>query len=124
MLTEAIYEKIGGDEAISAVVDQFYENVMQDPRIAHFFENIDVEQLKEHQSQFLKFAFVGYGDYPKNHLRDAHAHLVANHGLNETHFTAVVENLEAALKECHVNETYSKMILVIVGSVKEDVLGL
>lgn len=124
MLTQSIYEKIGGDDAISAIVDVFYKNVLQDERISHFFKHIDIDRLKKHQSKFLCFAFGGYGHYPNNYLRNTHQNLVQEHGLNEMHFMAVAENLETALKECQIDETYTNMIMVVVRSVKEDVLGL
>ena len=36
--TEPLFERIGGHAAVNAAVDLFYEKVLSDIRINHFFE--------------------------------------------------------------------------------------
>lgn len=37
-----LFEKLGGKAAVDLAVDRFYERVLNDERIRHFFENVDV----------------------------------------------------------------------------------
>ena len=37
-----LYDQIGGEPAVNAAVDLFYEKVLTDPRINHFFADVDM----------------------------------------------------------------------------------
>ena len=49
----ALYEELGGDEAITMAPDRFYEKVLADPSMSIYFEDVDVDQVKRHQRAFL-----------------------------------------------------------------------
>ena len=57
--TEAIFDRIGGVDAVAAVVDMFYERVLADPTLAYFFDGVNMELQKERQRQFITEAWVG-----------------------------------------------------------------
>jgi hemoglobin len=42
----SLYERIGGKEAVEAAVDRFYEKVLADPSINHFFTNTDMTRQR------------------------------------------------------------------------------
>ena len=88
-----LYEKLGGKDAVDITVDKFYEHILNDERINHFFENVDMKKQREHQKSFLTYAFGGSSVYDGKMMREAHKHLVEEMGLNGKHFDAVVENL-------------------------------
>ena len=55
-MAETLYEKVGGEEAISKVVDYFYnELVLKDDTVNHFFQQTDMEKQREHQAKFISF---------------------------------------------------------------------
>ena len=119
----SLFERIGGQGAIDATVDLFYEKVLADPRINHFFADTDMEQQKNHQKRFLAFAFGGLPNYDGRSLTEAHAKLVNEQGLNESHFNAVAENLQSALMELNVPEDLIAEAIGIAASVKDQVLA-
>jgi len=43
---KTLYEKLGGKEAVNIAVDMFYEKVLNDERVKHFFTNTDMKQQK------------------------------------------------------------------------------
>ena len=88
-----LFEKLGGENAVGLVVDKFYERVLKDERIKHFFDNVDMNKQKSHQKEFLTFAFGGATQYDGNMMREAHKHLVEDRGLNGGHFDAIITNL-------------------------------
>jgi hemoglobin len=118
----SLFEQIGGRGAVSAAVDIFYGHVLADVRIAHFFEDIDMEKQKNKQKAFLMMAFGGPSQYSGKNLRDGHAHLVEK-GLDDSHFDAVAENLVKTLNELNVPEGLIAQVLAIVGPTRDDVLG-
>ncbi len=119
----SIFEKIGGEDAVSAAVDLFYEKVLADERIKHFFASTDMEKQARHQKRFFAYALGGLPSYPGQSLRDAHKHLVLEQGLDDSHFDAVVENLGAALTELGVAGDLIAEAAGIVQSVRDDVLN-
>lgn len=122
MMSDTLYEKIGGEAAVDAAVDIFYRKVLNDDRINYFFEGVDMDKQAAKQKAFLTFAFGGPNNYTGKDMRDGHAHLVKN-GLNDTHFDAVVENLGSTLKELNVPDELIQEAANIAESVRDDVLG-
>jgi hemoglobin len=121
-MSKSLYEKIGGEAAVNAAVDIFYRKVLADNRINRFFEGVDMERQAAKQKAFLTFAFGGPNKYSGKDMRDGHAHLV-KHGLNDSHFDAVVENLGATLKDLNVPAELIAQAAAIAESVRNDVLG-
>lgn len=115
----SLYEKLGGEAAVNAAVDSFYEKVLADNRINEFFEGLDMAAQVMKQKSFLTYVFGGPNNYSGKSMRDGHAHL----GLNDEHFDAVVENLAATLKELNVSDEYIQEVANIAESVRNDVLN-
>ena len=119
---ESLFERIGGKSAVDAAVDVFYKKVLADFRIKHFFQDVDMSQQKRKQKAFLTFAFGGAPNYSGKNLREAHKRL-AEKGMNDSHFNAVMENLGATLKELNVPENLIQEAAAIAVSTKNDVLN-
>jgi hemoglobin len=77
---ETLFEKLGGGEALSLAVDKFYQRVLNDERIKHFFDGVDLVKQKAHQSAFLSYAFEGSEGYEGVAMREAHKRLVEEMG--------------------------------------------
>ena len=52
-----LFKRIGGQPALNAAVDLFYERLVLEPSLAIFFEGVDVGKLKRHQYNFMQMAF-------------------------------------------------------------------
>ena len=72
---------------------------------------------------FLSWAFGGPEEYSGKDLRTAHADLVANKGLSDTHFDAVAGDLQATLDELGVDAATGGGIMTIAASTRDDVLN-
>jgi hemoglobin len=123
---QTLFERIGGKAAVDLAVDKFYDKVLADTRIQHFFDNMDMDKQREHQRAFLTYAFGGTNQYQGRSMREAHRGLVMNRGLNERHFRAVLENLEATLQELGVAPDLIAEVMAIAGGDqhRRDVLNL
>lgn len=120
-----LFEKLGGAEAVNLAVDKFYERVLQDERINHFFANTDMVKQRAHQKAFLTYAFGGTDKYDGRQMRAAHKELVEKQGLKGEHFDAVAENLMATLREMGVSEDLLGEVAAVAAAPqhKKDVLN-
>ncbi len=119
----SLFERIGGKDAVEATVDKFYDKVLADDRIKHFFKDADMKNLRAHQKLFLTYAFGGAPSYPGNNLSDAHKNLVDNMGLTDEHFDAVIQDLGATLTELDVPGDLIAEAAEIAQSVRDNVLN-
>lgn len=120
-----LYEKLGGADAVNLAVDKFYERVLQDDRIKHFFADVDMVKQRAHQKAFLTYAFGGTDQYDGRYMREAHKELVEKHGLSSEHFDAVAEDLMATLQEMGVPEELMAEVAAVAAAPqhKKDVLN-
>jgi hemoglobin len=116
---DSIYQQIGGKAAIDAAVEIFYKKVLADDRVKHFFEDVSMEKQKRKQKAFLSMAFGAPVPYTGKDLRKAHADL----DLNDTHFNAIAEHLQATLVELKVPKEMIDRIMTVVGTTRDDVLN-
>jgi len=121
-MSDSLYEKLGGEAAVSAAVNIFYRKVLQDETINHFFENTDMQKQMAKQKSFLTMAFGGPNSYTGEDMRKGHAHLVAK-GLNDDHFNAVAGHLQSTLEELGVAADLVAEVMAIAESTRNDVLG-
>jgi len=119
---QSLFDRLGGKDAVNAAVDIFYEKVLADGRISHFFEGIDMLRQRNKQKAFLTFAFGGAPNYSGKSLREGHKKLVEQ-GLSDEHFDAVIENLGATLQELNVPEELIQEAAAIALSTRNDVLN-
>ena len=122
-MSDSLFERIGGEGAVSAAVDIFYRKILSDDSISQFFEDTDMDVQIAKQKSFLTMAFGGPNDYTGADMRKAHAPLVEK-GLNEAHFGAVAGHLQGTLEELGVAEDLIGEVMAIAGSTHDDVLGL
>lgn len=94
----SLYERIGGEPAISAAVDRFYERVLADPELKNFFNG--VSRLKAHPHAFLSPAVEGPRQDSGAPMRDAHSRLT----IEQQHFDGVAVYLVETLRELGVSE--------------------
>ncbi len=115
----SIYQQLGGQPAIDAAVELFYTKVLADERVKHFFDDISMVKQKRLQKEFLSAALGSPVKYTGRDLRAAHADL----SLNESHFAAIAEHLQATLTELKVPQALIGQAMAIVGTTKDAVLN-
>ncbi|MCK6375713.1 MAG: group 1 truncated hemoglobin [Zoogloea sp.] len=116
-----LFERLGGAPAVDAAVDIFYDKVLADTRIRHFFDKTDMARQRAHQKAFLSVAFGGPSAYQGRDMRAGHARLVAE-GLNDSHFDAVIENLASTLTELGVAAASIQEVAAIANTLRNDIL--
>jgi hemoglobin len=118
----SLYQRLGGEDAITATVGMFYERIMADESLVPFFADLDIDRQISKQIAFMTMAFGGPHNYTGRDLRVAHAGLIAR-GLDVQHFNAVAGHLHGTLTTLGVPSDLIDEVMAIVGSTKAEVLG-
>ncbi len=116
----SLYQQLGGKAAIDATVELFYTKVLADDRVNSYFKDINMTRQKKKQKEFLSMALGAPTKYTGADLRTAHRELP---GLNDTHFNAIAEHLQATLVELKVDKALIDRTLAIVETTRADVLN-
>uniref|UniRef100_A0A7S2EGC6 Globin family profile domain-containing protein n=1 Tax=Ditylum brightwellii TaxID=49249 RepID=A0A7S2EGC6_9STRA len=100
---EFLLHRLGGDDALEAAVDEFYDRLLADTSLAQFFDGIAMDNLKDHQRKFLRLAFTKIPESVdvEKLLMDKHA-LLFEMGLNATHFDSVAGHFVGTLQHLGV----------------------
>jgi hemoglobin len=119
----SLYDRLGGEAAIMAAVDLFYQKVMADELTRPFFAELDMPAQVRKQVSFMSWASGSPERYPGRDLRQAHAKLVRERGLSDVHFDAVARHLKATLEELGIDAALVAEAMAIVASTRNEVLG-
>lgn len=116
---QSIYEEIGGEEALVAVVDGFYTRVLADPNLAGFFAGVPMARLKGRQVEFFGAALGGPQVYTGAPMRAVHQ----GRGIEQEHFDLVAGHLADALGAAGVPATTVEEIIGVVGSLAPEIVS-
>ena len=115
---KSLYDRLGGKDAITAVVEEFVGIVVADDRINTFFKNADAANLKKQLVDQICEASGGPCKYTGKDMKTAHAGM----GVKEADFNALVEDLVKALDKFKVGETEKGELLGALGPMKSDIV--
>jgi hemoglobin len=120
---QSLYERAGGQAAIMAAVDLFYEKVIADEVTRPYFAGLDLRAQVRKQTAFMAWALGGPAEYKGRDLRAAHAELVRHRGLKDIHFDAVARHLQDTLHELSLADDLIAEIMAVIASTRTEVLG-
>ena len=117
--SKSLYDRLGGKDAITAVVDDFVGNVAADKRINGFFAKANVPNLKRNLVDQICQATGGPCTYTGKDMKTAHKGM----GIKDADFNALVEDLVKSLDKFKVPEKEKGELLTILGSLKPQIVG-
>jgi hemoglobin len=117
-MQQSIYEAIGGEPAVGAAVDRFYERVWNDPDLVGWFATADPDRLKAHQRAFIATALGGPAHYAGRSMAEAHR----GRAITDAAFDRVVEHLADALAELDVPVATIGEIAAALAPLRSDVV--
>ncbi|KAL4442051.1 hypothetical protein ABPG77_011312 [Micractinium sp. CCAP 211/92] len=112
-----IFSALGGAAAVEAAVDRFYERVLADPEVSHYFEGVDMKKQKAKQMAFMALAFGGPDSYRGRDMRTAHQGLP---GLATRHFDAILGHFVGTLEELGVQQDVIDKAAAVVESTRSQ----
>ena len=120
-MIEDLYELIGGRSTVEAATELFYNKVLEDDNLRHFFERVDTAHLRSRQIMFLSM-LLGGRVYTSKDIHDAHARS-RDHGLNDAHFDLFLKHFRAALKQVGVKPENAEKVMKRLESKRATILG-
>jgi hemoglobin len=113
-----LYSRLGGKDAITAVVDDFVGRVAADNRINGKFASADIPRLKRLLVEQICQASGGPCTYTGRDMRTSHAGMA----ITNDQFDALVGDLVASLNKFKVGEREKKELLGALGPMRKDVV--
>ncbi len=120
-MIEDLFDLIGGRSAIEAATELFYDKVLHDDSLRHFFEGVDMAHLRSRQAMFISM-LLGGRVYTGKSIHDAHARS-RDHGLNDAHFDLFLKHFRVALEEVGVKPENAEKIMKRLESKRGTVLN-
>jgi hemoglobin len=115
-----LYQRLGGQPAVTAVVDDFVANVAHDRRINRYFRHANIPHLKAALVAQICEATGGPCHYTGPSMREVH------HGMHITNraFNALVGDLVKTLHKFKVPAEEQKELLGILGPMRKDIVNV
>lgn len=114
-----LYDKLGGEAGVTAIVSGTLDYTLQDARIAHTFENSNVDRVEKLLIEQICDLTGGPCEYSGVSMERSHR------GLNITtmHFNALVENMQKAMDDTNIPYRTQNKLLAILAPMHGDVTG-
>lgn len=119
MTEETLYERLGGHDGIRAVVDDFYDRLLEDDELGSFFVDADMEKLRQTQTDFLCEAAGGPETYDAEPVREAHLHIP----FTPDHIQRAIELLDESLSKFNVPEEDAAAVVQAIAEYEQDLLA-
>jgi hemoglobin len=116
---ETLYDRLGGRAGIRAVVDDFYDRLLDDEDLGPFFADADVERLRRTQTDFLCEAAGGPETYDAEPVREAHLHVP----FTAEHIERAIVLLEESLDHFDVPDDDADAVVEAIAVHEADLLA-
>jgi hemoglobin len=114
----SLYERLGGLDAITAVVDSFAARCAGDDRINQKFARTDIPRLEKMLVDQVCEAAGGPCVYTGRTMRETHDGM----GVTAGEFDALVEDLVATLNEFEVAKAEQEELLGLLGPMRDAIV--
>jgi polyvinyl alcohol dehydrogenase (cytochrome) len=115
---KTLFERLGGTPGVSAVVDDFALNVLNDTRINKKFAKSDPKRLATYLQSFICFATGGPCRYAGQGLKESHK----NMGITAGEIQALVENMIKTLNKFNVGDLKQEELVTALGRLGSDIV--
>lgn len=116
---DSLYERLGGEAAILALVDAFYARVLNDPELAPFFAAVPLDRLRRMQHEFFCAALGGPLEYSGRSIALVHF----GRGIERRHFARFVGHLLATLRDRGLEEADADAVIRKISAYAPEVIG-
>ncbi|AUX69697.1 group 1 truncated hemoglobin [Porphyrobacter sp. HT-58-2] len=118
MTTDRLVEVFGGREGIRRIAERTVELSEADPRIAAIFASHDMARLKRTLGEQFCYLLGAECDYSGRDMRSSHAEM----GVTKADMNALVENLQAAMREANVPFAAQNRLLAKLAPMSREVV--
>lgn len=118
---KSLYQRVGGYDALAAVVDDFIGRLVSDKQFEKFFSGFSTDSKKHIRQHLLDQLCVATGGpcvYMGRDMKTTHAGL----GITEADWEAAVKHLTASIDKFKVPKKEKDELLTLVSSLKKDIV--
>lgn len=115
---KSLYDRLGGKDAITAVVDVFANRVVADPRVNGRFASVDLKRFKMLNVELVCEATGGPCKYSGRDMKNTHKGM----RISQAEFDITAGHLAATLKKFKVPKQERGELLEIIGSLRKDIV--
>lgn len=116
---QTLFERVGGDQAITELIRQFYDRVVADPELKPFFKYASMEKIRRMQREFFSAALDGPSSYSGKPLDYVHH----GRGITKHHFALYVGHLIQTLEHLEINEQDLQDIISRINTYADEITG-
>lgn len=115
---ETLYEKMGGEAALRAVVHEFVLVMESDPRINFTFASTDIPEFEKLLFDQLCELSDGPCEYKGRDMRTSHAEL----NVTNAQFNALAEDLYIAFERVGISYRLQNKLMAMLAPMQEDIV--
>jgi len=120
-MSNTLYEKLGGEEGISKLVDDAVDAHLGNPTVKARFENVaDIDHAKRMSVEFFCAGSGGPQSYSGRDMLTAHKRM----NISEQEFIAVVDDILGAMDKNQLSDDVKKDVLAILYSLKNEIISV
>ena len=120
MEQRSLYDRLGGGEAVTAVIEDFVGRCAGDDRINGKFARTDIPRLKAKLIEQVTWASGGPATYTGRSMLETHTGM----GVTAGEFDALVEDLVSTLNAFSVPAAEQQELLGILGPLRSDIVEI
>jgi hemoglobin len=121
MSNSTLYERLGGYDDISAVVNNLLPRVRDDPRLAHYWQHLGEDRLlrsKQHLIDFLCSSAGGPVYYMGRDMKTSHKGMK----ISEADWSVFMAHLHATLDVFQIPQVDRESLVTFIQSTKTDMV--
>lgn len=115
----SLYDRLGGEDMIAALIPAFYVRVLADPELGPFFVHTELEKLHAMQREFFVMATGGPIQYSGRPL--AHTH--HGRGITRQHFARFTGHLVETLLDMGVTQEEADEVIERINAMTNEIIG-
>ena len=117
-----LYERLGGYNGISAVVDGLFDKLTSDPRFTKYFGSNGSEDSRKRLRQLQKLMVCQAAGGPCYYLGRDMKTVHTGMGIDESDWQAMVAHMKEVLNSFKVPDVDQKAVLEMLNGKKNDIL--
>jgi hemoglobin len=116
---QTLFERVGGEQAISDLIHDFYDRVLADLELKPFFKDVSVDKLRRMQREFFCAALDGPISYTGRPL----SHVHHGRGITKHHLALYIGHLIDTLQGHGINDQDVQEIIARINTYAEEITG-
>ena len=116
---QTLFERVGGEQVLAELIDEFYDRVLVDPELKPFFKDTSVDKLRRMQREFFSAALDGPITYTGRPLSYVHH----GRGITKHHLARYVDHLIDTLSGRGINDHDVQDIISRISTYASEITG-